>query len=123
MKIARARYTGTMVSKFYRGPSGEQYKFKNPENNPRWVDIESIRDAENLASNDVYEVDFTPLGTTLVSFEGPMNNIDAMMEEMGYHAKQKIAKRFGIKANQKEEDLEEAIRPEVEQLAEQMEHQ
>lgn len=121
MKVAQARYNGTMVSRFFRGPSGEEYKFRSPEREGMWLPIESIRDAEALEEQDVYEVDWTVTGEVLHSIEEPVSGVDAMLQEMGYRQLQKLAQKLDVKATQTEEDLEQAIKPEVEQLAERME--
>lgn len=61
-----------------------------------------------------YEVVWTGVGKVARSGKKPLKSL----KKMGYRQKQSLAKEFGIKANQSEDDLEDELRPVVEQLVE-----
>lgn len=118
MKIADVTYTGNMRTMRTTGASGEVYRFKNPlGGDPRPINLESIEEAKYFErKGDVYEVEWTVLGLLAKSAKPP---VDALTD-LGYRQKQKIAKRFDVKANQKEDELEEELKPYVEELENQI---
>ena len=126
MKIADVTYIGRSRRHSRRGPSGTRYSWPRTtsgnEDPPAAVD--SIEDAIYFAESGVFEVEWTAMGRIArlsQSLEGPATGIESMLEEMGYNEKQRLAKRLGLKAGGKEEELEDRLRPEIEKLRDQME--
>ena len=126
MKIADVYYTGRGRRHSRRGPSGERYSFQRttsdvePLSNP----VKSVQDAVFFAQSEVFEVEWTAMGRVArlsQSLEGPATGVEAMLEELGYNEKQRLAKRLGLKAGGKEDELEERLRPEIEKLKQNME--
>ncbi len=116
MKIATVKYEGPMTSKRFRGPSGEVYNLNNPRGGDASpVELDNVRDAEKFEKiGGPYTVEWTSVGKVVRTTEGPLESL----KEIGYRQKQKLAKEFGVKANQSESDLEEELQPVVEQIVE-----
>lgn len=116
MKIAEVTYVGTMTSNKHRGPSGESYYFRAPRGQePRPEVIDNVDDALHFdRMGSPYEVEWTGVGKVARSGKKPLKSL----KKMGYRQKQALAKEFDIKANQSEDDLEDELRPVVEQLVE-----
>lgn len=112
MKIAEVTYTGPMRTHYYTCRSGSEYTFKNG----RAEAIDSVEDAKHLETQNGFDVEWTLHGRLLRETDGSRESVRECITEFGYTKKQKYAKMFGIKANQKEEELEEELLAEVESL-------
>lgn len=127
MKIAEVRYTGRGRRHSRRGPSGTRYSFlKTTSGNEDVTDsVDSVKDAVYFAKNDVFEVEWTATGHLArlsQNLEGAADGIEALFEDhLEYRDKQELAKKLGLNAGGKEEELEDRLRPEIERLQEQME--
>lgn len=126
MKIARARYTGTMRSHTRNCPSGESYKFRNPMGGePRWEDIGSVADALDLEEQNVFDVEWTTQGEVARMVGSQVETAKDALEELSYRQKQKLttALDLDVKGNSPEEELEEALEPAVQGMVKQLETQ
>jgi len=126
MKVATAYYTGPQRSHNRRGPSGQQYHFSKGAKGAPDVpaEVDSVKDALYLDERGVFDVEWTAIGQVVrlsKSLESPADEIEAMLSDMGYRQKQKLASNLGLKAGGKEDELDERLRPEVERLQAQME--
>lgn len=126
MKVATVYYTGRQRRHSRRGPSGERYSFQTGQlgapDSPATVD--SVKDALYFEDVGVFEVDWSAIGRVAKasqSLEEPAGEIGSMLSDMGYRQKQKLAKSLGLKAGGSEEELDDRLRPEIEQLQNQME--
>lgn len=126
MKLAEVRYVGPMRSHQRRGPSGEQYKFRNPMGgDARPVAVDSLRDAQALADNDVFDVSWTPQGEVAKRLGGSVQTATTALKDISYRKKQKLVTALDadVKGNAPESELEAALEPMVEELVTEMEHQ
>lgn len=123
MKVAEVTYVGRNRRHSRRGPSGERYSWlKRTSDVPD--DTEEVTEVQDaLAFDDVgvLSVEWTPLGELAKHTEGPADEAAAALAQMGYRAKQQVAKSLGVRADGTEEELEERLQPEVERLADTME--
>lgn len=122
-KIAEVRYTGSMRSHTRRGPSGEQYRLYNtPHTDDKWEPVYEVVDAHAFEDADVLDFRWTGMGKVLSELDGPASETEAMLEQLGYRAKRRIAKRLGLEfdGNPKEAQLDEALEPELDDLQEAM---
>lgn len=126
MKVAEVYYTGPGMHKTARAPSDEQYTMSKgsrgaPDSS---ASAESVRDALYFDGKDNYRVEWTTIGQVAQHADGlesPADGIGAMLNDMGYRAKQRLAKSLDLKASGSEDELDERLRPEVERLQRQME--
>lgn len=122
MKYATATYRGPMRMNTYRVPgynekSGWTFTCGVPEA------VESLESAEWLAGQEQFVVEWTIQGRAVRRLTRDEYDTPAeMLSDWGYRAKQQLAKSFGIKANQSEDELEEELEEEVERLQTQMEN-
>lgn len=126
MKIATVYYEGQNRRHSRRGPSDERYQFQKGQRGSPDIPAEtdSVEDALYFAENDTFRVEWTAVGKVAKAsqeLEGPATGIESMLSEMGYRQKQKLAKSLGLKAGGPEDELDERLKPEVEQLQRQME--
>lgn len=112
MKVAEVTYQGPMRTHFYKVQSGKRYKLKAHEAKA----VDSIQDAEEFDEQDGFEVSWTVNGELMRHTDGTLESARQMLSDFGYRKKQELAKSLGIKANQSEEDLEEALQEEVDSL-------
>lgn len=112
MKIADVTYTGPMRMHYQSCPSGNTYTLKKD----RPVAFDSLEDVKHLEDANTIEVDMTIHGEILRHTDGSLDDIRETVSGFGYRKKQALAKKLGVKANQSEEELEEALQEEVEQL-------
>ena len=121
MKYAEVTYTGRMRKNTYRPPGkttpdGMTFTHGVPKS------VESLEVAEWLESKSQFDVEWTARGRVARQLVGDeYDSIEEMWSDWGYRAKQQLAKSFGIKANQSEEDLESELENEVQELQSQME--
>lgn len=122
MKYAKATYRGPMRMNTYRVPGddgkrGWTFTCGVPE------EVTSLESAEWLQEQEQFTVEWTVQGRAVRALTRDQYDTPAeMLTEWSYRAKQRLAKSFGIKANQAEEELEEELQDEVERLQTQMEN-
>lgn len=100
------------------GATGEVYRFKNPlGGDPRPIAVDNIEDAKFFDSkSETIRVEWTAIGVVARSTKPPLD----ALKDLGYRQKQRLAKKFDIRANQKEATLEEELEPYVKELEEQI---
>ena len=123
MKVAEVRYTGRKRRDRRRGPSGEEYHFHRSQEGATPLAVSSVKDAEYFAETGVHDVEWTGLGEVVKSTDGPLTSVEAMLDDMVYQEKQRLASKLGTKASGKEEEIDERLKPRIEDLQEQMENQ
>lgn len=128
MKIATVYYEGPGRRLNRRGPSDERYTFSKGQFGAPDIPAEvySVEDALQFARSDNFRVEWSPMGRIAKlsqSLDAPATEIGAMLSEMGYRQKQNLAKKLGLKAGGTEEELEERLKPEVEELRARMEEE
>lgn len=126
MKVADVRYTGPMRSSSHKGPSGKRYLFKNPMGgDPRPTPIHSLEDALKFAQQDVFEVDWSVQGEVARRVGPQATNAQDALRELSYRQKQRLtsALDLDVKGNSKEDELERALEPAVEEMIRQVENQ
>lgn len=126
MKVATVYYEGRQRRHSRRGPSDERYHFaKGSRGAPdQPAEVESVKDALFFGRLDNFRVEWSAVGRIAQlsqELERPADDIEAMLTEMGYRQKQRLAKSLGISAGGTEDELEDRLRPEVERLQQQME--
>lgn len=123
MKVATVQYVGRSLHHSRRGPSDERYRFVRTTsgNSDSAVGVESVEDALYFERKGVFEVEWTPLGQLVRQTDGPVTEAESALANIGYRQKQKMAKSLGLKASGSEEELEERLKPEVEELQKVME--
>jgi hypothetical protein len=124
MKVAKVYYNGRSRRHSRRGPSDKRYSWQKttsgvPEH-PEVVD--NVEDALYFEDNEIFDVQWTPLGEIAKKSEGPATEAEATLTHMGYREKQRLASALGLKASGKEEELTERLEPEVERLKQELEH-
>lgn len=126
MKVATVYYDGRQRRHSRRGPSDERYHFSKgalgADDQP--AHVESVKDALYFAGLENFEVEWTAVGRVAQlsqELESPAEGIEAMLTDMGYRQKQRLAKSLGLKAGGTEDELNERLKPEVERLQQQME--
>jgi hypothetical protein len=116
MKVATARYTGSMRTHHRETPSGESYNFLRTEVGCEPVVITDVEDARYLADQPPIEVDWTPIGRLKAAGD---SMVDAV-SDLGYSAKQRLVGEAGfdldVAGNAPEDELEEALKQHVEEL-------
>lgn len=125
-KVADVYYEGRSRDHSRRGPSGERYHFSRGAAgaSDRGAGVYSVKDAMHFDKKGVFRVEWTGVGRVVKSsqsLESPTSDVEAMLVDMGYRAKQKLAKSLGLSAGGSEDELEERLRPAVEELQQQME--
>lgn len=123
MKVAEVYYVGRGRRASRRGPSDERYNFRKTtsEAPDAPTPVHKVEDAIAFEDLAAFEVDWTPMGRLARATDGPSTSAQAALSDMGYRAKQEIAKAVGVKANQKEDKLDEELEGEITQLQSQME--
>lgn len=122
MKIADVTYTGKKTYARYRGPSGERYVFASgTPTGTATVTVESYVDAKKFESCGGYEVNWSKFGQTVNSAGGSVGSVSQTLSEMVYQQKQTLAASLGMSGKGSEEDLDERLRPAIEELQEEME--
>lgn len=123
MKVADVYYEGRSLSHSRRGPSDLRYSWTQTTSDVDDIpaEVEEVEDAIYFDRNDAFRVEWTPLGRLAKAAEGPATEAEAALEQIGYRQKQKIAKSLGLNAGGSEDELDDRIRPEIEQLQEAME--
>lgn len=126
MKIADVYYEGHGRRHSRRAPSDERYNFQKGQRGApdRPAEVHSVKDALYFARNETFRVEWTAAGKVAEvsqELEAPANEIGAMLSDMGYRRKQQLAKQLGLSAGGKEDELDERLRPEIEQLQQSME--
>lgn len=124
MKVADVYYTGRSRHHTRRGPSDERYVFKRRTSGVEDLpaEVHNVEDAIYFAESDEFDVQWTAVGELAKRTEGPVEDAKAALSEMAYRQKQKVAKALGVKANKSEDELDEALAPEIERLEQQMEN-
>jgi hypothetical protein len=120
MKVAKARYTGSMSSHSRRVPSGETYTFPTysaeVEDGREWKDIDNVEDAKHLEEQPVIEVEWTPMGR----LRSRGDDIKSAISDLGYEAKQKLVGEDGfdldVPGNASGDEMEEALKQHVEEI-------
>lgn len=126
MKIATVYYEGRQRRHSRRAPSDQRYNFaKGSMGAPDTpADVRSVQDALYFDSEETFRVEWTPAGKVAKlaqGLEGATDGIEAMLSEMGYRQKQRLAQSLGLSAGGSEEELTERLYPEVERLQDEME--
>lgn len=122
MKIAQVVYTGRMASNAYRVPGDGMHKAQTFAKG-RFYSVKSLESAQWYEQKDAFEITWTVRGRVLRRLNNGYESVERLLAEMDYRPLQQLAKTFDIRANQSEEELEEALAPEIEQLQRQMENQ
>lgn len=118
MKFAEVKCASQSRSTTHRLPSGRKYRFRAG----MWTDVEELEDARYFDEKNEYEVDWSARGVLMSKMAGSEDSVSEAISEFSYRAKQELAKTFGIKANQAEEDLEEELQEAAEDLEIEMEN-
>lgn len=119
MKYAEISYVGPMRSVFRKGESGTEYRFRSPMGgNPRPVAVHNLQDALSLAEQDVFEVDWTVQGEVAKRVGPSASNAKDALADLSYRQKQRLTSTLNldVKGNAKEDELEEALEPAVEEM-------
>lgn len=119
MKYADVTYTGPMRSAHRKGESGTEYKFRNPMGgNPSPVAVHSLKDATVLDRQDVFEVDWTVQGEVARRVGPSATDAHEALSGLSYRQKQRLtsALNLDVKGNAKEDELEEALEPAVDEM-------
>lgn len=119
MKYAQVTYHGPMRSHHRRGPSGETYHWTaNSSDSSTVVDVESLADAQAFERQDVFDVRWTPQGEVARRVGPRAQDAHTVLTELSYTQKQKLvsALDLDVAGNSKEEELEEALEPVVEEM-------
>lgn len=124
MDIAKVRYTAfTETVHTHTTPTGGSYKFKYYTHDTHWTDVDEVEDAKYFDQHESFAVKWTPAGRIARAANGTIESAKDVLDEMGYREKQSLAKDHGIKANQKEEDLNAELQEVVEDFARDMQFQ
>lgn len=125
MKVAEVYYVGRGRRHSRRGPTDQRYSWQrrssDADADDRPAAVDNVEDALYFDELDVFRVEWSPVGKIVKNTEGPVSEAGEALQNMGYRQKQKLAKSLGIKADGKEEELNERLQPEVDRLKEQME--
>lgn len=119
MKYAEVNYDGPMRTAQRRGPSGESYHFTaNSSDSTTTTDVESLEDALMFAKQDVFNVSWTPQGEVARRVGPRAQDAHGVLTELSYTQKQKLVSTLNldVAGNSKEEELEEALEPVVEEM-------
>lgn len=101
----------------HRTPAGNKYRFV-PMESCSVSDPDDFRYFEDRPS---YEIEPTARGQLYIALAGDDETVEESIESFGYTLKQKLASSFGIKGNQKDEELTEELTEEAEKLKQEME--
>lgn len=126
MKLADVSYHGPMRSATRYGEEGTYYKFRNPMGgDPQPEAVYNLHDALRFAEQDVFEVDWTVQGEVARRVGRQVQSAQDAMRELSYRQKQRLttALNLDVKGNSKEEELDEALEPAVEEMLQQIETQ
>lgn len=126
MKIAEVKYVGPMRSHTRRGPSGEEYHFRNPMGGePHPTDVNSVQDARALEEQDVFDVEWTAQGEVARRVGRQASSAKDALSALSYRQKQRLtsALNLDVKGNSPEDELEEALEPAVEEMLHNIENQ
>lgn len=116
MKLAEVEYTGRMRNQRHQSVTGKTYVFRQST-----IDVERVEDMREFARKPNFEVSKTAFGEMAELAIDESVEVREKLEELGYTAKQELAKHFDIKANQSSEDLEDELSEVAESLKEHME--
>lgn len=121
MKVAEVTYVGPMQYAYPKPPSGEDYRIWSGSSVP----VHNVDDAQffDEEKGEIYEVDWTAQGRLMSEVKDDVSDAKEALKSLGYRQKQTLAKSFGIKANQTEDELEEELQEVAEELQEDMERQ
>lgn len=119
MKVARARYVGSMRHHSRACPSGRTYTFKRSSSGSEWVDIEDPRDARALERARNVELDWTAIGRLRAKVAEGSDAIQAVLDE-SYQYKRSLATKLGLEfdGTPDQESLDEALQDHIEDLHE-----
>lgn len=118
MKLAEVKCAARSRSTTHRVPGTDnKYRFRSGQ----WTEVSNLNDVRYFDDSSSYEVDWTARGKLKVALARDEDSVIEALNTFSYQAKQKLAKSFGIKANQAEEDLNEALADVAEDLQEEME--
>lgn len=126
MKFAEVKYTGSMRSAHRKGADGARYRFRNPMGgNPAPVSVRNLEDALSFAEQDVFEVDWTVQGEVARRVGKHASDAQEALGGLTYRQKQRLTTALGldVQGNSKEEELEEALEPAVDEMIRQIENQ
>ena len=118
MKLAEVKCASQSRSTTHRVPSGRKYRFRSGER----VEVTALEDVRYFAESPAYDVNWTARGMLAAKMAGGEDSVADAISEFSYRAKQELAKTFGIKANQSEEDLEEQLQEAAKDLEIEMEN-
>lgn len=118
MKLAEVTCSAKSRSTTHRVPdTGQKYRFRSGFA----TDVDDLEDARYFDDSSFYDVEWTARGKLKSLLAGEEASVEEAIKSFGYDAKQSLAKGFGIKANQKEEVLEEELTEVAEDMKEEME--
>lgn len=116
MKLATVRCDVKRGS-IHRTPRNNTYHFKPNQS----LDVSSLDDLRYFERRTEYDVSPTVRGKFYAKLVGENESPEDVLSDMGYRAKQSLAKSLGIKANQSDEELTQELEKEVDALKKQME--
>jgi len=102
----------------HRLPSGNTYLFKPDEA----LSVSDVEDFRYFRQRHSYDVELTARGQLYLALAGSDGSVEESIDSFGYTLKQKLASSFGIKGNQKDEELTAELTEEAERLKEEMEN-
>jgi len=84
--------------------------------------VSDLEDFRYFRQKHSYDVELTARGQLYLALAGSDGSVEESIGSFGYNLKQKLAKSFGIKGNQKDEELTAELTEEAERLKEDMEN-
>lgn len=102
----------------HRTPTGNRYLFKPDESRA----VSDLEDFRYFRESHSYDVELTARGQLYLALSGSEGSVEESIASFGYNLKQQLAKSFGIKGNQKDEELTKELANEAEKLKEEMEN-
>lgn len=118
MTLAKVKCASRSRSTTHRVPGTDnKYRFRSG----MWTSVGNLQDARYFDDDSSYEVDWSAQGKLKAAIARDEDSVIDALNTFSYSAKQKLAKGFGIKANQAEDDLNEALADVAEDLQEEME--
>lgn len=125
MKLAEVRYVGPMRSHIRTAPSGQDYTFRKGQGDAPDVlaPVSVLEDASAFDRMEQFEVEWTTRGQLLRRVAGPVDDATEVIADLSYRQKQRLVQALGIdvSANSSEEELEAALQPVAEEMAQQAE--
>ena len=118
MTLAKVKCAARSRSTTHKVPeSGRNYRFRSGE----YTEVSELVDVRYFEEANGYTVDWTAHGKLKDVLARDEDSPKDALKEFSYNAKQSLAKGFGIKANQSEEDLEEELIEVANEMKEDME--